>query len=90
MNPRGGSLYLGVNAGTYYIERRTDFSVVSAVTDNWHFGLAPEIGVAIPVRPALAAVLSTRYNYAFASGNVDDQAYVSFGLGLAWSHGYGY
>jgi hypothetical protein len=33
-------------------------------------------------------VVSSRYNYALSAGNVDDQSYVSFGLGLAWTHGY--
>jgi hypothetical protein len=44
--------------------------------------------VAIPVQPNVAAVLSGRYNYALAAGSVDDQAYLSIGLGLAWTHGY--
>ncbi len=80
--------YLGANIGTYIMEHRLDVGLYSLSETKWHFGLAPEVGVAIPVRPQLAAVLSARYNYAFASGNIDDQAYVNFGLGLAWSHGY--
>ena len=36
----------------------------------------------------MAAVLNSRYNYALAAGSVDDQSYVTFSLGLAWSHGY--
>jgi hypothetical protein len=49
---------------------------------------APEAGVAIPVRESLAAVLNGRYNYAFSAGSVQDQAYVTIGVGLAWSKGF--
>ena len=80
--------YLAANVGTYVLEQRMDVGLYSIHETNWHFGFGPEAGLAIPVRPGLSAVLSSRYNYALSAGNVDDQSYVSFGLGLAWTHGY--
>ena len=80
--------YLAANVGTYIMEHRLEVGLYAIEETNWHFGFAPEAGIAFPVRPNMAAVLNTRYNYALSAGSVDDQAYVTFSLGLAWSHGY--
>ena len=80
--------YLAANVGTYIMEHRLDIGLYTIHETNWHFGFGPEAGIAIPVRPGLAAVLSSRYNYALSAGSVDDQSYVSFGVGFAWTHGY--
>jgi hypothetical protein len=88
MNPRGGSLYLGINAGTYFIERRTDFSVVSAVTDNWHFGLAPQAGVVFPLGYGRGhGVVDVRYNHAFEAGG-DQYDWWTFSIGVAYGPRY--
>ena len=36
--------------------------------DNWHFGLAPEAGLIIPLDGDASLDLGARYNYAFDSG----------------------
>jgi hypothetical protein len=77
--------YLAANVGTYIIEQRMEIGLYAIQETNWHFGFGPEAGIAFPIRPDLAAVLSSRYNYALSAGNVDDQTYVSFGLGVAWT-----
>ena len=77
--------YLGANIGVYVMEHRLDIGLYSLHETNVHFGLAPEAGIAIPVRENLAAVFNGRYNYAFSAGVVQDQAYVTIGIGLAWS-----
>ncbi|HEY7502864.1 MAG TPA: hypothetical protein VH700_02105 [Gemmatimonadales bacterium] len=80
--------YVSANVGAYVMEHRLEIGLYAIEETNLHFGFAPEAGVAIPVQPNVAAVLSGRYNYALAAGSVDDQAYLSIGLGLAWTHGY--
>jgi len=80
--------FLGANVGAYVMQHRLDVGLYTIEETNVHFGFGPEAGLAIPIRPALAAVLNTRFNYALSAGSVDDQSYVSFGLGLAWTHGY--
>jgi opacity protein-like surface antigen len=80
--------YLSANVGTYIMEHRLDIGLYSIHETNWHFGFGPEAGIAYPVRANLVAVLNSRYNYALSAGNVGDQSYVSFGLGLAWNHGF--
>ena len=80
--------YLGANVGAYLMEHRLEVGLYALEETNLHFGFAPEAGVAFPVRPNVSAVLNARYNYALSAGSVDDQSYLTFGLGLAWSHGY--
>lgn len=87
-NPGGLRPFLGANVGAYVMQHRLDVGLYTIEETNVHFGFGPEAGLAIPIRPALAAVLNTRFNYALSAGSVDDQSYLSFGLGLAWTHGY--
>jgi len=83
---RGGIRpYVGVNAGTYYIERRVDIGVVSVVEDNWHFGWAPEVGLVVPLgRPEIALLTTIRYNWAFSAGGTGDQKFWGFNIGIAY------
>ena len=73
--------YLGGGVGTYWIEKKTELGLYALTENNWHFGLAPEIGVSIP-RGRTAIVISARYNYAFSAGNVDEQSWLSLGIGF--------
>jgi hypothetical protein len=86
--PGGARPYLAANVGTYIIEQRLDIGLYTIHETNWHFGFAPEAGFAFPLRPDLAGVISGKYNYALSAGSVDDQSYVSFGIGLAWKRGF--
>jgi len=83
---RGGIRpYVGVNAGTYYIERRVDIGVVGIVEDNWHFGWAPEVGLVVPLgRPEIALLTTIRYNWAFSAGGTGDQKFWGFNIGIAY------
>jgi outer membrane protein W len=83
---RGGIRpYVGVNAGTYYIERRVDIGVVGIVEDNWHFGWAPEVGLVVPLgRPEIALLTTIRYNWAFSAGGTGDQKFWGFNIGIIY------
>lgn len=83
---RGGIRpYVGLNAGTYYIERRVDIGVSAVVDDNWHFGWAPEVGVVVPLgRPDVALLAMIRYNWAFSAGGTGDQKFWGFNIGIAY------
>ncbi len=83
---RGGIRpYVGVNAGTYYIERRVDIGVSAIVDDAWHFGWAPEVGLAVPLgRPEVALLTTIRYNWAFSAGGSGDQKFWGFNIGIAY------
>jgi len=82
---RGIRPYAGINAGTYWIERRVDIGISSVKDDNWHFGWAPELGVIVPLgRPEVALIANTRYNWAFSAGGSGDQKYWGFNIGLVY------
>ena len=82
---RGGVRpYVGVGAGAYFIERRAELSIIAVDSGNWHFGWAPEAGIAVPLHRDLVLLGNARYNWAFSSGESGDQQYWSFGLGLAY------
>jgi outer membrane protein W len=83
---RGGIRpYVGVNAGTYYIERRVDIGVSAIVDDAWHFGWAPEVGLDVPLgRPEVALLTTIRYNWAFSAGGSGDQKFWGFNIGIAY------
>jgi hypothetical protein len=62
-------VFLGLNAGMYYILQRLDVGVYRLDNDNWHFGMAPEAGIIIPFDGENTGFyLGARYNYAFDSG----------------------
>ena len=79
--------YLGINVGTYYIIQRLEVGVFMREADNWHFGLAPVIGVLIPT-DYIFVQLSARYNQAFeAEKSISDEpwefSYVTINLGIS-------
>jgi len=88
-------LFLGINAGTYYILQRLEMGVFIIDNDNWHFGLAPEAGLIIPVSDDGTGIqLNARFNYAYDSGTSfggDENNYYSFwdfGIGFSFSSGW--
>lgn len=73
--------FVGLNAGLYYMERRTEAGLFAVTNDNWHFGAAPEVGVAVPAgRTYLTA--TARYNWTAEAGGVDYQFW-TFMIGIA-------
>ena len=78
--------YIGANIGGYIIERYLGLGLNAFQQTNFHFGLAPEIGVFFE-QPFGAIFLNARYNMAFAAGGVPFQQFLGFNLGYAWEHG---
>ena len=87
----GGSItpFIGLNAGAYYIFQKFQLGIMTIDNDNWHFGLAPEVGFEIPLSRSLAFLVSGKYNYAFASGeqiNGDDGVdYQYYGINVGFT-----
>jgi len=83
--------FIGLNAGTYYILQRLDIGVYRFDNDNWHFGIAPEGGVIIPMDGGTSLDLGARYNYAFDSGTAlgggtnNFYSYWEINIGFAFS-----
>jgi len=80
--------YISGNVGTYIMEQQLEIGLYALSETNWHFGFAPEAGVAFPLHSNVSAFVNGRYNYALSAGSVDDQSYLSFSLGVAWAQGF--
>jgi hypothetical protein len=84
--------YFGLNVGTYYINQRLEIGVIAFNADNWHFGLAPEIGVMFPTYSGSIFFMNVRYNHAFKAGNGiaggegNSWQYWGFNVGVAFSY----
>ena len=83
-------IYFGTGAGMYYIKQRLEIGLVAFESNNWHFGLAPEVGVLINLNSDFTMILNTKYNYAFSAGEPlgggDDNSYAYWGInvGFVW------
>lgn len=85
-NQGNSRAFIGLKTGTYYLNRRVDVGIWTASQDTWHFGLAPEFGVAVPLRHTVdgeAFYTAVRYNYAFGAGGVPYQSWVGIDVGIA-------
>jgi hypothetical protein len=51
--------------------------------DQWHFGVAPEVGVMTPVQFDFNFVVSGRFHHAFKAGDFSE-SYFSLNAGFLW------
>jgi hypothetical protein len=79
--PAGIRPFIGAGVGVIYNIRRTDIGLYSLKTDAWHFSVAPEIGINIPVGESQITA-GVRYNYGVKAGDLGEQSYISFNLGF--------
>ena len=76
-------IFVGGGVGAYRIYERTDMGIYTIEPREWHFGIAPEVGVAVPMNRDAYFLGSLRFNYAFASGSIDNVSYLGVNLGFA-------
>jgi hypothetical protein len=83
--------YMVGYVGAYSFNQQLEVGVNTFENNNWHFGLAPELGVYYQAGRTTNLTLSGRYNYAFSSGealNGDEsnyQAWVNINLGIGFN-----
>lgn len=83
--------YMVGYVGAYNVMQQLEIGVNTIENNNWHFGLAPEIGVYYQAGQTTNLTLSARYNYAFSSGealNGDDsneQSWINVNLGIGYN-----
>ena len=80
---RGIRPYLGGGLGTYHSKYRLEIGQVAFESNQWHLGVAPEVGVIIPVSWNARVMLNARYNYGLKSNDVT-LTYWTFGIGIGW------
>lgn len=81
--------FAGLGIGTYWMKQTLDLGLYTAEETNWHFGLAPEIGVLMATKGGVGVTLNARYNYPFAAGDYlgggsASFAYWGIGIGIAY------
>lgn len=76
--------YIGLGIGTYVVDQRTDVGLFRVEDNGWLFGLAPEVGLLLPIAGDKALILKAKYNYAFESSSFGPYEYLNFGVGFAW------
>jgi hypothetical protein len=74
---------IGLGVGTYYVKNRLEIGVVAINSNNWHFGLAPEIGFKKLVGYTTNFFVSAKYNYAFKTKEIQP-SYVALRVGFLW------
>ena len=80
-DPKGVRPYGGFGVGAYAAVHRLDVGIWTVSDTSWHFGFAPELGVALPAGRR-QIVVSTKFNYATASGRWDPLMYLNFNVGV--------
>ena len=80
---RGIRPYVGGGLGTYHSKYRLEIGTVAFESNQWHLGVAPEVGVIIPVNWNARVMLNARYNYGLKSNDVT-LTYWTFGIGIGW------
>jgi hypothetical protein len=83
--------FLGLGVGTYWVQQYLEIGTSALRADHWHFGMMPQVGVAVPVRVLTYATLTATYHYAFSNGNyIGGQdltpRYWDFGIGFAYGN----
>lgn len=83
------SPFVGLSTGAYYVRQLFDLGSSEVTSDNWLFGVAPEVGVLLPLRGGTLASLNVRYHYPFSSGDwlggeARSWQYWTFGVGVAY------
>ena len=78
--------YIGAGVGTIRTLQRTNVGVFSIQDNKWQFGLAPVVGLLIPLDFSTSLNISAKYNYALKAGDVPDRSYLSINLGISWAN----
>lgn len=83
--------YMVGYVGAYDILQQLEIGVNQIENNNWHFGLAPEIGVYYQAGRTTNLTLSGRYNYAFSSGEAlngdesNEHSWINVNLGIGFN-----
>lgn len=76
--------YAGGGIGAHSINQRTDVGLYSIKNNYWTFGLAPEIGVLIPINYNSAFNLAVKYQYGVKTSKGDAFSSLTFKIGFAF------
>jgi hypothetical protein len=75
--------YGKLGLGVYSFQKLTDMGLYRYQNEySWSLGLLPEVGIKYKLTPRLDAVVYVNYNQVFKNASIENQGYVSAGVGL--------
>jgi hypothetical protein len=91
--PGRTQLFLGMNAGGMIIEERLDINIWAIKSNKWHWAVAPEVGVNLPLGYNTGLAISAIYHYAFSAGEKlvgesSKHQYLSINIGVSFNHSF--
>jgi len=85
--------YIGLCAGGYYVDQEMQIGIADVINDSWEWGVAPEVGIIIPVDREVGIILAAKYNYIFTNDTIFDgtqlqrdvkNSYWGINIGVVW------
>ncbi|MCG8578556.1 MAG: porin family protein [Bacteroidales bacterium] len=78
--------FVGLAAGTYYMERRIDNGLFSSSDKGWTWSLAPKAGFLIPFNYRTSLAISLDYSTSFKSSDLPKQNWLGINVGFSWDY----
>lgn len=78
--------FVGLAAGTYYMERRVDNGLFSSSDKGWTWSLAPKAGFLIPFNYRSSLAISLDYSTSFKSSDLPQQNWLGINVGFSWDY----
>jgi len=78
--------FIGLAAGTYYMEQRVDNGLFSNTDKGWTFSLAPKAGFLIPMSYSTSLAVSLDYSTSFKSSAIAQQNWLGINVGFSWDY----
>ncbi len=80
------TFYGKLGLGVYSFQKFTDMGFYRYQNEfSWNLGLLPEIGIIYKLAPRINAVFHVNYNQIFKNASIENQGYMSTGVGLEFN-----
>ena len=77
--------YAGIGIGTMYVESRDAMGIYYVKDDAWHFAIAPEVGVVVPLGAGNTGVnFNAKYNMAAKTKDSPAYGFVTLNIGISY------
>lgn len=78
--------FVGLAAGTYYMEQRIDNGLFSTSYKGWTWSVAPKAGILLPINFRASLSLSVEYSTSFKSSELDRHNWLGINVGFSWDY----
>ena len=86
--PRSARMHVGLNAGGYLLVQTFRIGITEIEKDSWEWGVAPEVGVALPLTTGAWFEVNGRYQWSMSpddiAGRPYDMEYFQLNVGFMW------